>query len=474
MWLIALLPVLAWATPDIPQAEVHRALQGAPAPVDPRILQAPPGVGVPPVVPPSPDGKGVYGTPYENHLDSENFSVNWLRGPGVEEAAAAASAALEEGWAAYVGDLGWRQPVSSDVYLLWVILDHSLSGTGLTTIYLTREYPDGYPVIYLNPFYAEDPDFWRSLAVHELHHAIQYAYRTWEVDDAESWYWEATAEWAVELAVPDADTYAWSAAYYAGNPWYRFDATADWHAYGMMVLNAWLHEGVGEDALRTTWEVAAGSPGVSWDAVLEAATGRTRQALWGGFTAAYAHGTLREGASYDPVAVEGVLQEGSAGTVPTLGTRYHRVGDPTWVEADGDVLLSSPAGWGRAVRVEAGDLLGVTGLGDGDVAYTLGLLAEPPDDTGLLPDSGTPEDTDGSGGHLDGRVEGGCGCAAPPWSRAWVGWGVGLLVILARRRRGPIAPVATAGPEAAGRRGRTGPAGWTGAGSPARDRSRWP
>ena len=367
-----------------PMDEVLAALSGVgPAP-HPAVLTPPAALGAPPAEAPPPGAaKAVYGTNYTYHHETDNFTINWASNPGISDALVTSAAeALEASWAAMVVDGGWDAPVSSDRFYLWVVLDRSLgSTTGITTEYTTALYPQGYPVIFLNPDYAWDDAFWRSLAA----------------PDDETWFWEASAQWTIEEVLPDLDVYAREATRYASYPWYRYASTDDYHQYGMMVLNAWATEALGASATRLAWESGRDNNTETWDAVLEDAWGLPAADIWGDFTAAVANNALRESELYDDVLVDGALSDGFEGRVAYLGTDYFRATSAailTVESDDGEAMVSGPDGWGASIPVADGDIIGVTGLTDRDAHYRLLLGPPTPADTG---DTGDTDHTDDTG-----------------------------------------------------------------------------
>lgn len=406
--------------------------------------------------PPPPDGKPVYGTAYDHAIESDNFVVTWWDPAVDREAAELTSEVLENAWTTLVEEQGWPAPDSSDTFLLWVILDLDLSGTGITYELDTDEYPAGYPVIYVNPYYAWDEPFYRNLVAHEFAHAIQYAMRDWDGSDGESWYWEASAQWAAERAAPGVDGHHSSSAYYADRPWYRFDSMSDSHQYGMFVLNAWLEEQHGDDdTMRQVWLEGADRAGEPWDAVLEAATGTDAADLWGGFTAAMSNETLSESADYADVLVDGGLRDGQEGAVAYLGTDYFRAEDDHTLEVSSpggdDVIVSGPQGHGTRIQVRAGEIIGVIGLESTGTASYAFALSEPGEeggdegggegggdegggdeggDDGLAFDTAEPDDDDD-----DDDEKGGAGCTAVGPALPMTLWLGGLGLVAARRRR---------------------------------------
>ena len=420
---------------DCPMAAVLAALAGQGEAPDPRVLVAPPGIGVGIPAPPA-SGKGPYGSWSGPALSTDNFFIVWEGGEATEADALLAAEALEATWSALVETAGWQQPVSSDDYLLWVVMTPDLSGTGLTTEYFTDDYPDGYPVIYLNPYYSWEEDFFTSLAAHELNHALQYARRTWTADAAEAWYWEASAEWGAELALPTVDAYAAQSVYYSSYPWYRFDSTDSYHHYGMFVLNAYIEEYLtGAGGMADIWALSEQRTGAGWHDIIAESLSMEAGEIWAGFAAAMGNNQLRESDLYADVLVDGAVTDGLSGRVALLGTDYFVAEDDHTLSAaapSGEaVILSSPQGAGTSIQIRAGDIVAVTGLTDGGADYTLALDAPgTPEDTGHDEDTDTgPSDT---GSEADPSSEATCGCQQ---SRQAVLLAAPALLLVGLRRR---------------------------------------
>lgn len=408
---------------DCRLADVLDALSGGPAP-DVRMVAPPPWVGpaaAPPFPgPPGADGigasrpiKGVYGERLPYGIDGRNFTVQWSD-PSVDPARAAdVLAHLEGAWDTLVVAEGWPAPVSSGEWLLWVILDPELGGSGYTTVYPSDDYPLGYPVTYLNPAYdEEDPAFGLSVAVHEFAHMLQYRVRDTSLGRADAWYWEATAEWVAERAAPELDTYAESTWWYAQWPHAPFDAFERFHPYGMLLLNAWLDEhAVGFDGIRLIWR---GGGGVAWDARIAEVTGEDFGATVADMAAAVVAGGLRESALYEPP-----LRAAAHHTAPTwetlelpglYGSHYIDVDD-------GPIVVSGPV---LARFVQDGEVLDAAPLTGPYTAVFTGVAEEGALAYGTTP----PEDR--------AAVPVGCGCAG---ASAPVGLAaVGLAAVLRRRR----------------------------------------
>lgn len=439
MLLLSLL-VLAGARADSPRCatpEVLTALaRGARIP---SWTEPPPGLGLPASSPPG-AGKQIYGSPYAFHHETRNFSINWSDGSLPEAAAVSAGEALEAAWTAFLDDQGWPAPVSSDRYYLWVLLDPGLGGTtGYTTVYMSEEFPGGYPVMFLNPDWAGEEAFWASLSAHEFMHAIQYGMRDWSgTVEGEAWYWEASATWGSELAQPEVDGHQYTSAWYAEQPELRFDSMVGSHQYGIFVFNAWLEEALtGPGGMRAAWELSASRAGAPWDGILEEATGVDPGNLWAGFTGAYGNAALAESELYTPPALVGALVEGTEGTLPYLGTHYYEVAEAGTVTVEGPAILGGALGSGVALELAPGERLAVTGLQD-DAAYRLGFVP-----TGASGDGGAlgGEDSGEDPGEPGDEARAGCGCggagAPVPWSAALA------LAGLAARRRGRGARAST-------------------------------
>jgi len=443
--MLPLLFATALAAPLCGTPDALLVLAGTAPAQDPRVLAPPAGLrmGVPPDSPAPPDGKPIYGTPYDESETSENFLVTWTDSTVDPAVATQTLTDLEDAWAALVDDQAWPQPVSGDTYKLWVILDPTLSGTGLTTEYASGEYPEGYPVIFLNPTWASETRFWRSLVAHEFAHALQYRLRDYAGESWEPWYWEASAQWQSELSDPDNDGHVYTAAWYAARPGDPYDSMIDSHQYGMFVFNAWLEEHqTGPDGLRQVWLLAEERQGESWDQVLAESTGEDPGTLWAGFAGAYGNGGLAQSDDYEVASQRGTLDEGVGGDLAYLGTDYWTVAEDGEVslEVDGGdaAVLGGASGTGQSLPVQAGDMLAVTGLvADGFATYTLSLETGGGDSGGGDGGGGEAGSGDGGGGDGgsslppdDGAKTSSCASVAAPWALGLLG----LPLSLARRR----------------------------------------
>lgn len=385
----------------------------------------------PSVAPPPPsDSRAVYGSPLPYREDTTHFSIQWET-PAMDLSIVSQVAAdMEAAWDALVEDEGWVPPTSSGEYLLTVILDPDLAGTGLTYTESDPAYPAGVPVIYINTDWAWDIPFMSSLCAHEFAHALQFAVRDWYGGgEAESWYWEASAEWQAEIARPEMDTYSWSSQYYASAPHADHHSMGGYHQYGMFLLNAYLDEMVlGSDGFRDIW---LDHTDLEWDQEIAQAVGEPAAHIWADFSAAYGLGQLRESALYTPPLTV-------TGTTPLegwLGTHYIPLGDVTggvfldqgvgavgrgdaWVVFEEGAEIPSGSGdvWLMVVNPSSEPLYYSYSLGPWEEADTAEPLADDQRDTA---------------DEAHGEAEKGCGCAvSQPRAGAWF-----LIPLLVWRRR---------------------------------------
>jgi len=364
-------------------------------------------------------GKALYGSPWPNQESSENFVVVWENGQGNIPSAKAALDALEEAWTALVDQQDWEPPEASEDYLIWVILSRELSGTGVTTLYTDGNFPQGYPVIYMNPDWSHLTEFWASLSAHEFAHALQYSYRTWSTSAEEPWYWEASAEWQAELALPEVNAYAIQAQYYSEQSHLRFSSMENSHQYGMFLLNAFIEEHLtGNGGLRSIWTLAASRKNARWDSIIAEDLQLDFEYVIGGMSQQLCSMDFNDAQHYTHPAQAGALEKGSSGEVFYLGSQYWLAKEDALVTASGDVLLASPEGIGEEITVEAGQVLSVTGLAESSATYSL-QLSQIPEDTG---ETGAQNPKDDDTGTASETPAGACACTSGPSQRGpfWI------------------------------------------------------
>lgn len=364
-------------TPEALHALAHPEL----SPQEWRLVEPPEGLGVHPLSAPPPAGKPVYGEAYPNHLNTENFSINWEVGHGTAEQAERAGDALEAAWSTLVVDQGWTPPVSSDRYLLWVLLVDDIDATGFATLYMTDDYPEGYPVVYLNSTLAGYEGYWRTLAAHEFHHTIQYALRTWAGgEDSESWYWEASASWASVLVEPETRDLDYTVPWYGDQASLRFDSTVGSHQYGMFVFNSWLDGlGQGPGTMQATWDLASKEADSTWDDLIATAVGAPPEVLWSAFSGAFGNDLGASGNAWPDPAQE-ALVDGIEGAAEELGAVYYQATEDVRVTIAvhaGSAGMAGPDIHSAAeIDVLDGDVVAVTAFEDG-TSWTLSVADLP-------------------------------------------------------------------------------------------------
>ena len=199
----------------------------------------------------------------ENRLDTEHFSLQWDGDVISDDDAQAFADSLEESWEIEIEELGWRKPSGSDRYLMRVEVERMGGGAGA---YTSVDYCDGgyRPYVVASASSFRQGSWYKTMACHELHHAIQYAYGFAH----EFWWWEATATWVEDLVYPYANDWANALYMFSQSPHLGMNSSAGnsndqelfWHTYGMGIWGMYLDQKVGgNEFVRSTWEIAAGS-----------------------------------------------------------------------------------------------------------------------------------------------------------------------------------------------------------------------
>ena len=319
------------------------------------------------IEPPPPDGKALLGESWPNELRTENFAV--LYGNGVSETLAETTAVhLEESWQALVIEQDWPAPLLSADFLVRVELDPSLGWTGYT-VTASSELGE-YPIIQLNPSYADYPAFYASLVAHEFAHTLHFALRAdYSAGPEEPWYWEASAEWAAERVFPDLNVYSQQVVYYADNPQLRYSSMEGFHAYGMSVLNASIEERL-EVPMLEVWLEGGRQSAASWDTILSDVSGLPATFVVADFAGAYGNEQLVESDLY-PSPVLTALDLNGSYELPWLGTHYWSATQEITVQAEGLVLIAGTDGPQDQVHLLVGDLLAVTGADPSGAVYRL-------------------------------------------------------------------------------------------------------
>jgi MYXO-CTERM domain-containing protein len=218
---------------------------------------------VPTPSPPSAATESCWGTQKDHVLNSAHFSVQWDEGLITLAQAQAFSDSLEESWAVEVDELGWREPQGSNLYLMLVMVEN-LGGSGAGAYTTVDSCGMGrLPYVVANTGSFSAGSWYKTMACHELHHAIQYSYGFAH----EFWWWEATSTWVEDLVYPFANDWAGALYMFAQTPYIGMNAFAGnsnnqelfWHTYGMGIWGMYLDQHVGGNELvRETWEAVLG------------------------------------------------------------------------------------------------------------------------------------------------------------------------------------------------------------------------
>lgn len=221
---------------------------------------------IPTPAPPSAGMDTCWGTQKDNRVDSEHFSVQWDDGVSTEANALAFLESLEESYEIEVNEMGWKEPRGAgSSYQMLVIIDNLGGGAGAyTTVDSCAGDYRAYVVASRGSFSAGD--WYKTMACHELHHAIQYAYGFGH----EFWWWEASATWVEDHVYPYANDWANALYMFAQTPELGMNASQGgssnqdlfWHTYGMGIFGMYLDQHVGgPELVKDTWWESQGSGG---------------------------------------------------------------------------------------------------------------------------------------------------------------------------------------------------------------------
>ncbi|MCB9781071.1 MAG: hypothetical protein H6742_21050 [Alphaproteobacteria bacterium] len=453
-------------------------------------LHLPGGIDAPPIA----DGGDVtcVGDTAENSKDSEHFVVYYENADDGSKADQLLES-LEYSWSKEIDELGWKAPLGTDDYKLRFLIENRNYAGAYTTVDFCGGV--GYmPYMVTGRGSFQGGSWYKTMAAHEFNHSSQFGYGFAH----EFFWWEATATWVEEHVYPDnndwADMYwAFSEYPYIGlNASSQSDQDIFYHMYAMGIFGTYLDEYVGgHDLVQDTWELVDGDRGQynMWlpDAVEE--VGVDFDEAWAGFLATTAFMDFREARYFYDVKTDNKVS-----SLPGSGSSSNNA--PQSLGVSFSKFSSSAGGAGKYLQVDfTGDsgvdwiAVLVTGSGNSVNEYATfdiaagegsawipfdgdadGFLVVSPKDEGAqgynynwgrpdeyeysfeacLVDSetGVPCGSDpGDGG--DGGGDGpatpgdddgdeklsGCGCTTPAAAPMGAVWALGLLGLVARRRR---------------------------------------
>lgn len=412
-------------------------------------------------------------------VDTEHFHLEGMDYEATEEELQTLGDIFEFVWSAEIDEHGWNQPRGTDAGKM----DIYLAALEEWHLGYTSKYDDGSPYIVLNADMSftdqTTEDAWRVTAAHEFHHGVQFTYD----NNAAGWWMESTATWMEDEVYDDIDDYF---TYLRSTQWPAYPeislvASNGWHEYGSVLWNKYLSENYGgHDAIQAIWEGCVeenakdattaylAEQGVAYDdAFMDFSA---RNATMQGYEEAAGYGEVRRLESVSTYPAEGSPADSRPDYLganylyfePTSKPMVLNLSFEGETEFDGD-----PVEWG--VLVSACDETGCTwepmALSDGVGTYALHdfggtwtsawLIPTVLSETGLRHDAyGTsgsqqpptyswsaslsePADPDtGEGLDDDEKATGqGCACASAPRSSPAGLLALGLLGLLARRRR---------------------------------------
>ncbi len=338
------------------------------------------------------DARNPLGVP--NQRLSDNFAVRWGNGWSAPTSQIDDLVdALEDAWAVMIGDMQHPMPWTTDGTLINVYIGDS--GNGAPPSYGAGGYftPDSqnYPTLVIAA--ASIPARSRTVAIHELYHAVQWGLGTYTYDDADvgAWYWEATASWIpsmVDTQSSDHAIFLFGFALAAYLPLDSFDyadsgALVEYHQYGAMIFPTFLSEQVTPwQAVRNSWVEPVGGTGDPIEALRYelADLGEDFDDAFVDFAAHNVFWDYRQGAAFESIIdlyrdyypgedeyTEIVTREGEGS--PPSSRRPARYGTNTlildlpsnrsWeltVDVDGQGDRGSPARWGTTLVTDDGDI----------------------------------------------------------------------------------------------------------------------
>jgi uncharacterized protein (TIGR03382 family) len=213
--------------------------------------------------------EGFPGTSFQELL-SPNFAIKWAD-PSVSAADAQIVAdALELSWVKYIDELGHDPCFGCETFRLnaYIARDEGIDnpGIGFAGGYAFID-NDGFPyfVISRNLIAPGNEDSIRGVAVHEFYHDIQFSTGSfaWETTPY-GWFWESTAEWATQEALPgNSNGFVFTGAYalkselpvyHYGDP-FGGDPVEGVHQYGSSIFFRHVTEKLASPAIIVnTWE----------------------------------------------------------------------------------------------------------------------------------------------------------------------------------------------------------------------------
>lgn len=214
----------------------------------------------------------MYNTPLERVFFSDSFAVHWGAAFDDSQRLSQIVSLLEMSLIEHIHQIGMPTLDQSQYFNVY------LGGTGpdMPDSLDVAGYYDvdssGQPMIVLGPFVIESWSIAATTIPHELFHALQH--RTGQYGDFEDrWYWEATATWSEQVAIPSHPSHADFLHGYAFMPHlpltyyslFSSGAVDELHPYGAFILFQYLTENsVDNQAVGQSWTQQSHETPVLW------------------------------------------------------------------------------------------------------------------------------------------------------------------------------------------------------------------
>lgn len=198
-------------------------------------------------------------------LANDRFVVRWGPDAGdLTTEAAGLLAELDRAWQVQVVELGYPLPATTDEWKFNVYVGDTGGGApeGLGTAGYFWFDPEDFPilVIALSDFKEQPSREWT--AAHEYHHAVQWAIGSYLYEGEGAWFFEASAEWATTMVLPESSYNGsmlgpYAMLSYLGVPFFDYPdegLLTEYHQYGAFIFPRFVSEKLlGPDVVRLAW-----------------------------------------------------------------------------------------------------------------------------------------------------------------------------------------------------------------------------
>jgi hypothetical protein len=190
-----------------------------------RLPHGPPALAADPLAPPGGEllVRDPFGTDYDDFEMSEHFILKWGSDadPSRNQITGTLDA-LEHAWTLALEDMGFDRPSFTNEFRLNVYIGDSGGDapdvSGNVAAYVTLDH-EGYAYVVINPEtlqyfdYVGYEPYATAVLEHEFLHVVQFGASAYYSQEGR-WYWEASADWFSDYAVPEAGQAAQNAVYF--------------------------------------------------------------------------------------------------------------------------------------------------------------------------------------------------------------------------------------------------------------------